>query len=629
MCGITGFNWDDSVLLKKILKKINHRGPDGFGTFLDGKVSLGHKRLSILDLSSNGKQPMSNEDGTIWITFNGEIYNFLELKKNLLEKGHVFKSESDTEVIIHLYEEEGVNCIKKLNGMFAFCIYDLKSKKLFLARDRFGIKPLYYSLKNKNFIFCSEIKGILESPLFFKQIDLSPLNYFLSFRANTSENSFFSEIKKLLPGNYLIFDLISKKIILKKNYWALSFSQENLSFSYFSSKLKEDLERSVRQQMVSDVPYGAFLSGGVDSGTIVSLMSQFSEKPVETFSVGFNNSYDELNEAKYLSEKFGTNHHELIINQNSIKSLPEIIYHLDEPMSDPTSIPTFLLSRYTKKFVTVVLTGEGSDEIFGGYPQYKFMKMRNNLLIKNIKHFANPISSISKKIPPNLLNFGFRFASELGEKGIDRFNQFLSSDKLSNQYLNLVSLFNEEEKKELLNFKPLNLYEKFEKDFNKKSILNHCMAFDFNGSMVEDLLMKLDKNAMAFSLEGRVPFLDNNLVALMSRAPERFKLKGFNKDKFILRNSFPNLVPKPTANRKKKHFFVPINDWLESELSGLRKDLFSEKYLKSQGIFNPNYFDKILKGFKNSRLFYSRQLWSLLTFQIWYKQFIENEKIKI
>jgi len=629
MCGIIGFNWDDSILLKKILKKINYRGPDGFGVFSDDKVSLGHRRLSILDLSSNGRQPMSNEDGTIWITFNGEIYNFQELKESLIKKGYKFKSDTDTEVIIHLYEEEGIECLKKFNGMFAFCIYDSRSKLFFLARDRFGIKPLYYSLQKDKFIFCSEIKGILESPFFFKKIDLSPLNYFLSFRANTSEDSFFSGIKKLSPGSYLIFDLKSKKIRIKKNYWSLSFSPENSSFNYFSSKLREELERSVKNQMVSDVPYGAFLSGGVDSGTIVSLMSQFSEKPVETFSVGFDNSSDELNEAKYLSEKFQTNHHELIIKKDSIKFLPEIIYHLDEPMSDPTSIPTFLLSKYTKKFVTVVLTGEGSDEIFCGYPQYKFMKLRNNIFIKNINKLANPISSISKKIPPHFLNIGFRFASELGEKGIERFNNFLSSKNLSTQYLNLVSLFNEEEKKELLRFKSLDFYTQFKNQFNKKNILNSCMAFDFKGNMVEDLLMKLDKNAMAFSLEGRVPFLDNYIVSLMSRAPEKFKLKGFSKDKFILRKSFSNIVPKPTVNRKKKHFFVPINEWMESELSGLREDLFSEKYLKTQGIFNPLYFKKILKGFKNSRLFYSRQLWSLLTFQIWYKQFIENEKIKV
>ncbi len=627
MCGIIGFNWEDKTLLNKILKKIEHRGPDDSGKFIDKNISLGHRRLSILDLSKKGKQPMSNENGTIWIVFNGEIYNFQELRQELKQKNHEFKSNTDTEVLIHLYEEQGVECLKKLNGMFAFCIYDTRKKILFLARDRSGIKPIYYWNDKNKFMFCSEIKGILENKTIKPEINLESISSFFTFRANITEETCFKNIKKLMPGHYLIYSLKHKKIFKIEKYWNINFKEENIKNP--TKKLKKLLFDSIQRRLMSDVPYGAYLSGGIDSGTIVSIMNNFCKNPIKTFSVGFENEYDEVNEAKFLSKTFQTNHHELLIKEDSVKYLPEIIYQSDEPMADPTSIPIYLLSKYAKKYCTVILTGEGSDEIFSGYPQYKFMKLH--------KYFMRPIPKSLRKITPYmikqtpklLLNKGFKFASELGEKGIERFSNFTITNDYSKQYLNIVSIFNEQEKKELFkkNYNQ-NLYKQYAKNFKNSRLINSCSVFDFKGNMVDDLLMKVDKNTMAFSIEGRVPFLDYRIIELASKLPENLKLKYFTKDKFILRESIKKIIPEQTRKRQKKHFFVPIHSWFKNELLQLKQDLLAKKYIEKQGIFDYDYISKINKNYKPSPLFYSRQLWALLTFQIWYKQYIENERFK-
>ena len=630
MCGIVGFNYEDKVFLKKALKEIRHRGPDHTGTFFDKDLSLGHVRLSIIDLSKSGNQPMSNEDETIWITFNGEIYNFEELKQNLKNQ-HDFKSHTDTEVLIHLYEEEGINMLSKLQGMFAFCIYDSKKKILFIARDRVGIKPLYYYNVNKQFIFCSEIKGILQNPEIKREVNLNALSSFLTFRANTQEETLFNNIKKLKQGNFLIYNLQNNEVKIQK-YWDLYSNIEDKSFNSFSKRLRDLLEDSVKVRLMSDVPYGMFLSGGVDSGIIAALMKKYSPNQIKTFTVGFgDNEYTETKEARFIAEKLDTDHHELLIDESSIKHLPEIIYQTDEPISDPTVIPTYLLSKYTKKYCTVILNGEGSDELFAGYPQYKFMKI-NNLLIKKFpKLIKKQIPKILERTPQCVLNKGFKFASALGEQGIKRFSNFINSESYSEQYLNQISIFNEQEQEELLN-KKINLYGKYNhyfKNSNSKTVIDDCQRLDFKEQMVDDLLMKVDKNTMVFAIEGRVPFLDHRIIELSAKIPNKFKLKYLTKDKNILRHCTKNLIPKQTVNRKKKHFFVPIDNWFKGELSSLKEELLDKNYIYKQGIFNQKYINKINKGFEKSKLFYSRQLWSLIVFQIWYKQYIENEKVEI
>jgi len=628
MCGIIGFNYEDKIFLKKALKEIKHRGPDYSGEFYDKNISLGHNRLSIIDLSKSGNQPMSNEEETIWISFNGEIYNFKELRNNL-KKNHKFKSNTDTEVLIHLYEEQGIGMLNNLQGMFAFCIYDSKKKILFLARDRVGIKPLYYYHHQDKFVFCSEIKGILQNKEIKREVNLEAIPYYLIFRANTGEDSLLKNIKKLKPGNFLVYDLKNNKL-KKKEYWDLKSQEQNKKEDFFTKKIKNLLEDSVKKRLISDVPYGAYLSGGIDSGTIVSLMSKYSSKSVQTFSVGFEEeAHTETNEARFLAEKIGTDHHELLIKENSIKHLPNIVYQADEPMCDPTSIPIYFLSKYAKKYCTVILTGEGSDELFAGYPQYKFMKIHNMFIKKIPLPLREIISKTLEITPKGILNKGFRFTSALGKKGRERASNFLKSDNYSEQYLNQISIFNEKEQKELLE-KNRQLYKKYDSYFNNRNkIVSNCQNLDFKNPMVEDLLMKVDKNTMAFSIEGRVPFLDHRLVELSTKIPANLKLKYLTKDKYILRQSVKNIIPKQTMKRKKKHFFVPIDSWFKEDLTSLKEELLSKNFISKQKIFNSNYITKIDKGFKASKLFYSRQLWSLLIFQIWYKQYIENEKIKI
>jgi asparagine synthase (glutamine-hydrolysing) len=630
MCGILGFNFNDKRLLENALKVTKHRGPDATGKFSDRFVSLGHNRLSIIDLSESGKQPMSNENEDVWITFNGEIYNFKEIKSSLKKK-HEFKSNTDTELLIHLYEEEGYAMVNRLQGMFAFCIYDMKKKKLFLARDRVGKKPLYYYLKDGKLIFCSEIKGILEDEEIKREVNLNALPYFLAFRANTSNETMFRDIMKLPAGNIMEFDLKSKETKISE-YWDISHKTEEKSEEEYKKEVRELLEDSVKGRLMADVPYGAYLSGGVDSGSIVALMSKYSGQPIKTFSVGFEEESDkESDKAKVLAEKLGCDHHELIINSGSIKHLPDIVYHADEPMSDATAIPLYLLSQYASSYCKVILTGEGSDEIFAGYPQYKFMKMHALFASRMPSFMRKTIPWIAKKTPSFILDKGFRFASALGEKGIERFGNFLNSDNYAKQYLNQVAVFNEEEQSELLG-KKVALYEKYNKYFfgaDRENIVSKCEDVDFKEPMVEDLLMKVDKNTMAFSIEGRVPFLDYRLVELAAKIPDNLKLRGLSKDKYILRKAVSDLIPKETSERKKRHFFVPIDNWFNGELSSLKDELLSEEYLRRQNIFNSSYIQKINSGFSKSKLFYSRQLWSLMIFQIWHKTFIEGEKVKL
>ncbi|MEK6933964.1 MAG: asparagine synthase (glutamine-hydrolyzing) [Nanoarchaeota archaeon] len=631
MCGIFGFTWKENRLLKKGLAKIRHRGPDDFGTYSNKYVSLGHRRLSIIDLTKAGKQPMFNEDKTLAIIFNGEIYNYKNLKSGL-KKNHKFKSETDTEVLLHLYEEEGVEMLKKLRGMFAFCIYDTKNKLLFFARDRAGEKPLYYYFDKKKLIFASEIKALLEYDKITKKVNINALHSYLTFRANTTEETMIKGIYKLPAGNYMTYNIKTNKLDIK-SYWKFKIETKKTNEDAAVKELKYLLEDSVRTSMVSDVLYGAYLSGGIDSGIIVALMSRHSSKKIKTFSVGFKEKeYSELDEARFLASKLDTNHHELIIGREAIKNLPEIVYQSDEPMSDPTSIPIYLLSKYAKKYCTVILTGEGADELFAGYPQYKFMKIHD----KFIKHIPNKlrkiIPKIVEKMPNVLLNAGFRFSSALGKKGIERFSKFLMTNNKSEQYLQQVSIFNEAEKKELLIDYNADFYKSYLKkyfyDFGKKGLINSCTELDFNEPLVEDLLMKLDKNSMAFSIEGRIPFLDYRIIELSAKLSDDLKLKGF-KDKYILRRAFRRLIPKKTSKRKKKHFFVPIEEWCREDLADLRNKLLGKEYIEKQKIFNYNYIKKINSEFEESPLFYSRQLWSLIVFQIWYKEYIENEKIKI
>ncbi|MCK4318945.1 asparagine synthase (glutamine-hydrolyzing) [Candidatus Micrarchaeota archaeon] len=598
MCGICGFFGTDKKLLKKMCSLLSHRGPDGEGLYTDKHISLGHRRLSIIDVEG-GKQPLSNEDGSIWIVYNGEIYNYKELRSSLEGKGHSFSTNSDTEVIVHLYEEYGLDFPKYLNGMFAIALWDSNKKKLHLIRDRLGIKPLHYTNEG---IFASEMKAILAHPSFRKKLNKDVLPLLLRYRFIPGENTLFKGIKRVLPAEIVSF---SGGKISKRKFWNLSEKKRN------PENLRSLIEDSVKIRLMSEVPLGAYLSGGIDSTIITGLMSKFSDK-VKTFSIGFGDErHDETNYARIASDHYGTDHTEFQVDSDNLHLLEEVVGFLDEPMSDPTSIPVLILSRLAKKKVTVVLTGEGADEQFGGYEQYKFLDFG-----KKYGKITAPLAIPALKYTPKpILDLFFKYSSELGKKGTERAQFFLShisSNNYEKAYFDMVSIFSDEEIKEVSSLQ-------IKDNVPLTEDLNSVMNYEIKTLIPDDLLIKLDRMTMGASVEGRVPFLDHRIIETTSSIPASQKIhKGI--DKYILRKTCSDLLPKEIINRKKDRFFVPIGKWFLDK-KGFINTYLDKKTIQQQQIFSWDYVEKALEGLKSSNLYYARQLWIILSFQIWYKRF--------
>lgn len=622
MCGISGFNWDDRKLIKEMSDCISHRGPDDFGYYTDKNVSLGHRRLAIIDLSPKGKNPLFNEDGEVSIVFNGEIYNYLEIKERL--KNHKFYSKTDTEVIVHAYEEYGEECVKLFNGDFAFAIYDRAKKKLFLARDRLGINPVYYYSKDGKFIFASEYKAILKAGI-ERKINKNALNNFITFRFIPGDETLVEGIKKLLPAHYLVYDLKTKKIEIKR-YWNIEVNIEEKNEDYFIQKIKSIFKDAVEKRMMSDVPLGAYLSGGIDSSSVVAMMQSHSKEPVKTFSVGFGygEETDELKHAKLISEYFKTDHQEFIVKADLIKLLPEIVYHTDDPLADPALIPVYLLSKNAKKKVSVVLTGDGGDEVFAGYEQCRFLPK-----IQQMTPVVKKMLPVALRLAPkSVLNKFFRYASSLGDEGLNRTIKVIKAKNKAKAYLEFVSIFDDDEKK-LLYSEKMPSENSFEKDFNEKyfssniDFLNQILLMEIDTVLPENYLMKANKMTLSFGVEERVPFLDHRLVELSFTMPPSLKVSGMN-EKYIFRKAMKDIVPKEILYRKKQRFYVPIDLWIKEELKPMVEEFLSEKNIKKHGYFNYSYIEKMLNNYEKSRLYYARQLWNLLTFEIWHKIYIEN-----
>lgn len=634
ICGILGF--EDENLLKRMEDVMSYRGPDDSGMFLDKDIGLGHRRLSIIDLRG-GKQPIHNEDESVWTVYNGEIYNYKELKKLLEEKGHQFYTNSDTEVLVHLYEEYGDTFVTKLNGMFAFAIWDGDKKKLLLARDRLGIKPLYYTSYNGCVLFASEIKSILQYKEIKRHVNIQSLHNYLTFRYVPEPETMFQGIKKLPPGHIMICS--SSSIYLTK-YWDLNwaFSPEQKE-GHYCKKLLDLLEDSVKIRLMSEVPLGVFLSGGLDSSTVVALMKGLVDTPIKTFSAGYglDNFMDELEPAQKVAEYFGTDHHEFILDFNPIECLPETIWHMDEPVADPAILPTYMLSKMAKKYVTVILVGEGSDEIFGGYEQYKFMLIN--------KHFISKIPNIAKlkiipfllrKTPDAIIDTVFKYTSSLGDEGKKRFLDFISSgNNISEGFIKLVSIFTEQEKKGFYSENFLNTFKnlKQSKDVLDNYIkanenidsLNQMINLDIK-TFLPSLLLRVDKTTMSSSVEARVPFLDHRLVEFSTSIPSHLKLRRFN-EKYILKKSVSEILPKYVLRRKKQRFFVPIDLWVKENYDMISQ-ILSEPVIKKNGYFRYKSVRKIWDNYQKSRLYSARQIWNLFTFELWYRIYIENNDMQ-
>jgi asparagine synthase (glutamine-hydrolysing) len=628
MCGICGkINLNnepiDKALLRKMTSCLSHRGPDDEGLYIKGNVGLGHRRLSVIDLSQFAHQPMSNEDGTIWIVYNGEIYNFPALREDLIKRGHVFRSRSDTETIIHLYEEHGTGCLKYLRGMFAFAIWNDKDKSLFLARDRIGKKPLYYMHSKDSFAFASEIKSILWDDNFQRKPDYTAIHHYLTYQYVPSPWTAFEGIKKLPAAHYLV---LKNGNIEVKRYWKLSYlPKHTIKEKDLKAEIIERLKEAVRIRLISDVPLGAFLSGGIDSSTVVALMSGIMKEPVKTFSIGFKEEkYNELGYARMIAEKFRTDHTEFIVEPKAVEILDKLVWHYNEPFADSSAIPTYYVSKLAREHVTVILNGDGGDENFAGYGRYK----------------ANQVSGFMHSFVPLPLARLVYPLVRLIPHGKDPDNFFWRLKRFLQEYTNTPELrnaqwlchFTTEMKEDIYTDDFLCRFantDSFELILNRcgeaeaDSFLDRVLYADVMMYLPDDLLVKVDVASMANSLEARSPFLDHEFMEFAAGIPAEMKLKGLT-TKYILKEALRNILPDEVLFREKMGFGVPIDYWFRNELKGMVYDtLLSEKAV-SRGYFKKESIKKILDEHVSEKWNWHNHIWNLLMLELWHRMFIDE-----
>jgi len=629
MCGITGkICFGKNVVIKTDIKKMSdaivHRGPDSDGIYIspNQKVGFGFRRLAIIDLTVLGNQPMSYLN-RYWIVFNGEIYNYQKEREKLILSGYRFKSQCDTEVIMALYDKYGVKCVNHLRGMFSFAIYDEKENTVFCARDRVGKKPFKYFLNDDVFMFGSELKAILTQPEYKKEPDYVAVHHYLTLQYCPAPLTGFKDIKKLEPAHYLLIDLNTKKIE-KKQYWKLDYSKKlNLSEDEWKKRIMEKLEESVKLRMISDVPIGAFLSGGIDSSAVVALMSKHSKTPIKTFSIGFNEEkYNELKYAKMVADKFKTDHTEFIVKPDAIAMLPDLVRQYEEPYADSSALPTYYVSKLTRDFVTVALNGDGGDENFGGYGRYSIQKF--GLWYDNIlplhRLFILPISKfLAQNFKTTFFDRAYRFAKTL-------------ADDYSRRYVNYICYFTNEMKEEIYTdgFKKkvvgIDSYDivasKF-KEAGTKDKMDQTLYADFNTYLPDDLMAKVDIDTMAVSLEGRSPFLDHEMLELTAKIPFDLKIKGRNNKKYILKEALRGLVPDEVMFRPKMGFGIPIDVWFRGDLKKYSYGILLSKKALSRGIFKKEAIKKILDTHTKTKISYAYHIWALITLELWFREYFD------
>jgi len=617
MCGIAGklnFDTQNKIAfpeIKKMTDVISHRGPDDEGFYISQNVGLGFRRLSIIDLTT-GHQPLSNEDETIWIVFNGEIYNYQELRENLTKQGHVFKTNSDTETIVHLYEQHGTGCVQYLRGMFAFCIWDDKKKQLFCARDRFGIKPFYYYSDNEKFLFASEIKAILQDSTVDKDLSYDALNSYFAFGYITSDLSIYKKIKKLRPAHYLLLSFNREVTIETHRYWNIQFDPNySISEEQWAEELEQTFSEVVKQHMISDVPLGAFLSGGIDSTSVVAMMAKNSTRPIKTFSIGFREEkYNELVYARQTAKKYGCEHHEFTVEPDSVNLLPKLVCIYDEPFADISAIPTYYVSKFAREYVTVALSGDGGDELFAGYNIYSYLKRIRKY------NFSSPAintfiwGSIHKMVPEHVSGKGLMY--------------FLS--KNPNDLGAHVCIWTKNERKKLIiqdgQQEVINASELFKRDIlreSKKDFISNLQYLDLRTYMVDDILTKVDRASMINSLEVRVPFLDHKFAELSFKIPSQLKMKDQTK-KYIFKHAMKPFLSANILNNAKKGFDVPLSAWFRGSLKEFVNDTLITNNPLLAGYLNKDYVRNVINDNTAGMRDFSRKIWSLLFFEEWLKQ---------
>ncbi len=619
MCGICGFNWGDEALIARMTKKIHHRGPDASGTKSFENMSLGNTRLSIIDLSVNGNQPMFSDDGRFCIVYNGEVYNFLEIREQLVRKGYVFKSKTDTETVLKSYQEYGADCLHKFNGMYSIAIWDNLEKELFIARDRIGIKPLYYYLNNGKFVFASEIKCILEAECVSKDVNLQSMYHYLGYEFVPAPETMFKNIHKLPQGHYAIYK--NNKLDIRK-YWELQFKPHKMNEEEISDKLYTLLETSVKRRLLCDVPLGVFLSGGLDSSTLVGYVSKLYPSKVKTFSIGYKDaSFSELPYAKQVSDFFHTEHNVLMIDPVSPNDIEDTLYHLDEPMTDLSTIPFRLICKKAREQVKVCLSGEGGDEVLLGYDRFKAAKLNSyyNFIPSVVREkFLNKLimslpDQPQKKGAINMLKRFIEGSMYPKAVGAMRWQYFMNNDIESNIF-----------RKDILSSIKKNAFEpiyNFKKICNSTDSVEQDIFVDIKLTMADSVLMKVDKMSMANALEVRVPFLDYEVVEFCAGIPSDMKLKGFN-TKHILRKTLKkhNFLPDNIIYRGKQGYSLPVKNWLREDMKDFMISLLSTSPIIKETL-NTHYVEVLINEHLKRTHNHNHILWCLINLALWYKRF--------
>jgi asparagine synthase (glutamine-hydrolysing) len=634
MCGISGqlSLCEDTTVRREVLQRmtdaIRHRGPDAEGFYAQTGIGIGARRLSIIDLAG-GQQPIWNEDHTCCIVYNGELYNFLDLRPELQARGHMFRTRSDTEVILHAYEEWGPNCLQRFNGMFALAIWNDRTKTLFLARDRIGEKPLYYYLDSKRLIFASEIKAILADHTVPRQLNFRGLANFLAFGHSVAPETIYRGIYKLLPGHYL---LAQNGRVNVHQYWDVGDELQipadaPRSEKQYAEQILSLLDDSVRRRMIADVPVGAFLSGGVDSSAVVALMQRHTTRPVKTFSLGFSvgRAYNELADARRVANQLGTEHHELQIEHiDLVETLQTLVYHYDEPFGDAASFPIYVLSRFAREQVKVVLCGDGGDELFGGYRRYAADQL--TVLYQRLP------SALTHTWIPTVIDHLPRL------RRIKRSVHTLPLRNPARRYAAWLLLFTPEMQAELLlpniygpiaSYDPVQPYLHYYTSLNGHSMIDHLnrlMYVDLKTWLVDTYMEKTDKATMACSLEARLPLLDHRLVELAFQIPSRYKIRGWS-TKRIFKRAVSQLLP-PSVLRKPKHgFSIPTDPWFRSDLKSFAFDILLDGCARQRGYFNMSVVERLWREHIEGRQVWDTHLWLLLNFELWHRIYLDGGSI--
>jgi asparagine synthase (glutamine-hydrolysing) len=635
MCGIygvmdfTGNGPESGPLLARMGQVVQHRGPDDHGHFEARGVGLGMRRLSIIDVAS-GHQPIANEDETVWLVLNGEIYNFQSLRDELVNKGHKFRTRTDTEVIVHLYDEEGTDFFKRLRGMFGLALWDTKRQRLVLGRDRIGEKPLYVRRESGRLLFASELKSILQADDVPRRLNLLALQEYLALGYVPAPLTMLEGIEKVLPGHYLV---VENGRIEDHEYWDVPFGRtEKRSEAEWIELVREKLLETIQSQLVSDVPLGAFLSGGIDSSTIVAAMARLTGRPVKTYSIGYEGEfsyYNELPFAKIVAKAFGTDHHEIIVRPEISDLLPKLIWHLDEPIADSASLTTYLVSKLARESVTVILSGVGGDELFGGYRRYLGDSVHRwyKLLPSPVRTRLLP--ALFRRIPQDRASTWKDYA-RYGAAFVKTAEQDPAS-----RYLSYITLFSGDAQSELLRAHdhadgskaPADALQRYFARCSDPDSLNRILYSDLKTSLPDDLLALTDRMSMAASVECRAPFVDYELIELASRIPSNGKVRGLTL-KYLLKKAVEPWLPREVIERKKRGFGAPVGSWLRRELQPLISELLSEEQILQRGLFHWPAVKRILRAHEEQRSDYTDHIFALIAFETWCRIYLDGQDWK-